>query len=222
MSIKLKALGLGLLAVLATSAFAMNASAKVSGHFVSEVHHGILSGTGTATHFTDFSVDGGTGIRCTSESYSGTISRATTEEETTTTTVTVTPSYSNCETTGSVQNWDVHENGCNYKFWSASSGDGTVDVVCPEGAAFVITHPNCTITVPAQTPTGGVGYTNIEHPSKSGKHAITVTATASNITAHYHGGACIFLGTKHTAEMKGSVIVTAANTAGEQKSITAT
>ncbi|HEX9967437.1 MAG TPA: hypothetical protein VGB06_05785, partial [Solirubrobacterales bacterium] len=95
MSLKLKVLGLGLLAVMATSAFVVtNASAVVSGHFVSEnATHTILSGTGTATHSTHFSVDGGTGLICTSESYSGTINVATTQS------VTIAPSYSKCHTT---------------------------------------------------------------------------------------------------------------------------
>ena len=221
MNIRLKILGLGVLAILAMSSFAaMNATATVNGHFASDVSHTILSGTGTEKHFTEFSVEGNTPIRCTSESYSGTINVSTTQE------VTIVPSYSNCETTGAAPpTWEVHENKCHFLFNSRTQpADGTVSVQCPDGKAIEITHPNCNITVPTQSSngvhmTGGVGYTNIPHPTK---HAITVTSTVTNITAEYHGGICIFLGTNHTAAMSGAAIITGSNTEGAQVGITNT
>jgi len=219
MSIKLKALGLGLLAVLATSAFAgINASATVGGHFV---HHGPQNSAVITAHEAKGSLHqlkfyhlkanshetdpDALPIECEKATYEGTASAKSVTE------ITLTPTYTNCNTEGGVAgSVTVTPNGCGYKFLSQGlNKHGTVEVECPAGKAIVIKHPNCEITVPAQkapeTLTEGVVYHNVVEPN--GKSALTATVTLKTITGHYHGGICIFLGTSQKFEMIGSVTV---------------
>lgn len=206
MSLKLKVLGLGLLAVMATSAFAaVNASAISGGHFVhhASTAHADIEGTKSATEPLHFISEGGSKLGCDKEEYKGTVTTSTFTE------VKIIPSWSECYTTGEETKFDVHENGCYFVFTSGRTGQThhTAHFICP-GEPLDITHPNCTIKIPTQT-TQGVTYS----ATKVGTvDAVTVTATAK-VTAHYEGGICIFLGTNHQAEMSGSVIVEARDTA---------
>jgi len=224
MSTKLKALGLGLLAVMAMSAVAvMNAGASTGGHFVSTEEHTIVEGFEGAEpnpHVLHFNKEGGAAgerIGCDVDKYTGTISSATK----TATEITITPSWEQCYTTGSPNTkFDIHENKCDFLFTISKTptGHNTAHVVCQNaGEAFVITHPNCTITVPPQTVTG-VSYTNIT----PAKHEVTLTSTVKGIESQYHGGICIFLGTTQKSEMVGSVTVKGFTTAGVQIPVTAT
>jgi len=213
MSMKLKVLGLGLLAMMATGAFAvMNAGATNSGHFVTGSEHtfitGIQGAAGSKEHELHFiSESGATKIGCDNSLYTGTHKGTKTTTE-----LTITPSWSNCYTTGSNEaKWDVHENGCTLVFTSRAtpaSNDATVDVKCPPSKAIEITHPNCLITVDPQTVGGakenGVTYTN---QGVSPEKWITMDIKVSLATT-YHGGVCVFLGTPHTSTMEGSVTVT--------------
>ena len=218
MSTKLKILGLGLLAVLATGAFAvMNATAETGGHFTSEVHHTTIVGAeqvGTK-HKLEFTVDGNA-ITCTNASYHGTISATTVES------VTVAPNWDNCYTTPESTEFGVDENGCTFTFTIGREGQAakhhTAHLVCPAGKNIEITHPNCNITVPPQT-VSGVVYKTVE---EAGKHAITMEVTAGGVTSYYHEKVCVFLGTNHTGEMHGSVTVWGEDTLGNRVSITAT
>lgn len=216
MSIKLKALGLGLLAAMALSAVAVvNASATAGGHFISSNAHTIIKGFENYTtlpHLLEFESHGLSGkIFCTNSSYEGTT------DETTETEITITPKWSNCHTTNSVNNFDVHENGCDFKF-TVQAGDQTkvehtVHVECPAGEAIEITHPNCNITVPPQTVANAVTFT----PATEGaNHGITLDVSAEFDT-EYHGGICIFTGTNHVGTLAGSATVKGFNTAGDQQ-----
>lgn len=225
MSIKLKALGLGLLAAMAISAFAvMNASAKDGGHFVSENEHTILTGTESwplTTHVTELAVEGLKGIVCTTPSYSGTVQ---TDKTKTVTSITITPVYEGCETTGDPKgSVTVTMNGCDYTFTVTSDDsqktDSTVHVLCPPGKVIEIHHPSCTITVPPQTPAGGVSYSR---ETVNGKHAITLNSTVSGINLQFHGGICNLLGTTHPGTLNGSVTVSGKDTPGNPVGITAT
>lgn len=213
MSLKLKVLGLGLLAVMATSAFAaMNASAKDGGHFVVDAH-GVVHGFETApNHVVHLVSASGSQIGCATESYTGNISSLTA------TAVKITPLWSNCTTTSDGTVVDVIENGCYFEFTAGATGQThhTAHFVCPT-KSLEISHPNCTIKVPTQTATG-VTYDTI---MMSNKHAITLNSTAK-VTSHYEAGICIFLGTTQTSEMKGSVTVQATDTAGNPTNLTST
>lgn len=226
MSLKFKILGLGLLAVMATSAFAaVNASALTTGHFTAEPavgdHHVIVKGTDaykTAHQLVFKEVGAAEGISCTDSEYHGTLSGAA---ATTTQAIQVRPTYKNCATeSGAWGSVAVHVPaacGTNvFEFTSRSAGHATVHVRC----AIQVTHPNCTINIPAQTPhSGGVTYTTT---TEINKHAITLNSTVGGITANYEGGICIFLGTSHTYEMTGSATVWGEDTATNRVGITAT
>lgn len=226
MSLKLKVLGLGLLAALAVSAIAVvNASASITGHFEQEITRAHLKGEESGTnHRIKFSVDGGTPIECTIATYTGTPVDPLTFEE-----LTVTPHYTECKTEGaSEHNVTVHVDGCEFEFYSNKNASthtptsyATTGLWCPKDVPGIrVTHPNCTMRMPPQTiTTRGVRYTTTE---ENKKHAITLTADAAGITAHYEAGICIFLGTTHSAVMVGSATVWAVNANNEPVGITAT
>jgi hypothetical protein len=216
MSIKLKALGLGVLAAMAMSAVGvLNASATVSGHFTHDAAGGAATITGkeSGTHRLKFASDGGTPIECDVAHYSGSVATATT------TTIEVTPAYSKCHTEGGEPGSVVVDvNSCKFVFHSRTTGHATTGVKCATGVQIVVTHPNCTMRMPSQALTG-VTYGTI---TENGKHAITLNSTVSGITAHYEAGICIFLGTTHSATMTGSATVEGLAPGGGAVNITAT
>lgn len=225
MSIKLKILGLGLFAVLATTAFAVNAGAKVGGHFVHEGPEDHVTITGVeatdqphSLEFIEVGAAAGQEIVCHVATYHGTVTAKTTD------TVTITPSWSNC-TTGTKTNgtsFEVHENGCDFTFASGVTGEShhTVELTCPGAKKYVeITHPNCGIRITAPQTFKAITYTTI---IVNDKHALTMNVTAKEITSHYETGICIFLGTTHKSEMKGSVTVVAEDTLNNPVGITET
>lgn len=213
MSLKLKVLGLGLLAVMATSAFAAaHVSAETGGHFTVDAH-GTIHGFETApNHVIHLVSASGSEIGCSTESYTGSISSLTT------TSVKITPLWDNCTTTNDGTVVTVTENGCYFEFTSGKTGQThhTAHFICPTKSLEII-HPNCTIRVPGQTATG-VTYDTI---TMDNKHAITLNSTAK-VTAHYEAGICIFLGTTQTSEMRGSVTVQATDTQGKPTNLTST
>src|SRR6187549_2014783 len=224
MSLKLKVLGLGLLAVMATSAFAvMNASATIGGHFTNDALNGHALVTGTETtgglhtlHFKREGAANSESITCHFATYHGTVNAATVQS------VTITPDWDNCTTGGtSLPGFSVHENGCNLTFTSGKTGEThhTVDLVCPAGKSIEITHENCTIRLPGAQTLRGITYTTT---TENNKHALTMNVTVKGITSLYEDGICIFLGTTQKSEMNGSVTVAATNTAGEPVNITET
>jgi hypothetical protein len=219
MSMKLKVLGLGLLAVMATSAFAvMSASANTTGHFTSDKAHTILHGTESrpGNHNLSFQRVNAAGeaqgkpIQCTNVAYHGTTSVATT------TAVQLTPVYSNCGTEGEPHNVFVHHpSSCGTNvFEFTSGGNGTVHVRCK----ISVTHPNCGIGIPTQTLSGVTYNTDFQN----GVHAITAGVAVKGITGHFHSGVCVFLGTSHIFNMTGSVTLEGKDTEGNPVGITAT
>lgn len=206
MSIKLKALGLGLIAMMAMGAFAVtNAGATISGHFEFGSEHTFITGEEEGLHFVS---EDNKRIGCDKAEYKGTHKGTKT-----TTDLTITPNWDLCYTTpepgqSMEPTWGVHENGCHLVFRSAKTGDdATVYVNCPT-KAIEITHPNCNITVPTQTVGGkagdGVTYTTT---TTEGAHTITMDVKVK-VTVEYHEKLCVFLGTHHFATMEGAVNVT--------------
>jgi hypothetical protein len=217
MSTRLKVLSLAITAALAVAGIGViNAAASMGGHFTHDASspHATIIGTETLpNHKLEF-VSGSSEITCDEASYHGVATAQTTES------LTITPKWNKCYTTASPETkFDVHENGCTLTFTIGREPEShhTVDVNCP-GSGFTITHPNCSIRVPGQTVRGVVYDTVVEN----GKHAITLTSTVENITTHYEGGICIFLGTNHSATMKGSVTVHGTDTLGNPVNVTAT
>jgi hypothetical protein len=244
MSIKLKVLGLGILAVMATSAFAvLNASASTpaSSHFVADPPQHSEGGD-PPTHLLNVegveeydpadpegkphnlsffrtnadttTVSGAEPIKCTKATYHG---QVTGSAATTTQALQVRPAYSQCSTRGAAEhNVTVHvPESCGTNVYEFTSGNpGTIHVNCP----ITVTHPNCTIRMPAQTVSGAT-YTQI---NEGGKHAITVDINVQHITGHFEGGICIFLGTSHRFEMIGSATVRGRDFEGNQVNVTHT
>jgi hypothetical protein len=214
MKFKTRALGLSAVAAMATGIIGMtNASAFVNGHFTIEPNGQTVVGTEVfeTSHSLKFQVTRPTGqssggpIVCTGAEYFGAV------EASTTTSTTLTPAYIGCATTGdshgSVQ---ITTNSCSYIFQSnaAASSDpptehATVSLTCPTGKAFEIHHPNCTMTIPPQTPKGGATYST----AVDGKHTITVNITLTHVATQYHGGICVFLGTPSEMDITGAVIL---------------
>jgi hypothetical protein len=219
MNLKFKVLGLGLLALVATSAFAaVNASATNGGHFVSEVSGTTIRGQETApNHKLHFRPHAGSlteRIGCDVATYHGSAANATETE------IEITPTYEKCYTTDENKTAVVvTHNKCKFRFGSVVGGtSGTVDVLCAE-KAIEIHHPNCTITVPSapNQNLSGIHYTRV---TEQGKHAITMHVNVT-FTTEYHGGICIFLGTHQFGRLEGSATVWGEKN-GERKSITAT
>lgn len=216
MSPRVKALGLGIIAMLTTSALtASQSGAETGGHFVSETPSAAITGTEEGTHILHFVSEGGEAgqrIGCDNDHYTGFIWSKTVTE------ITIQPSWSKCYTTGSPETkFDIHENGCHFLFTIGKNPEGhnTAHLTCPTGIAGIrITHPNCGIVIPPQTVTG-VSYKNQGTP-----HEVTLTSTVKGITVYYHSGICIFLGTTHKSEMNGSLTIKALTDG--QTSLTAT
>lgn len=226
MSLKLKALGLGLVAAMAMSAFAvMSASATTGGHFISEQAHTVLKGADEAANPTKFIAFGQT-VTCKKAEYHGT-TNATTE-----TSQTITPTYAECS--HSLGTAHVNMNGCDYLFTirpEPATTDNTVHLVCPgaSGPTIQVTGPfgNCKIEVtPNQTPAGGVAYKT--GGSAGATHDIIADSTTSGIHAVItEGGGNFFVcgttsTTTSTASLDGNATLRGFNTAGAQVGITAT
>jgi len=202
MSLKLKVLGLSLLAFVAMSAVAViNASARTNGHFTSDSPTGkttILGaevpGTPHQTEFTVHGLEGG--VVCDDVAYHGTMSSNTSTH------ITIVPFYKKCHTTGSAADTTVIDvNGCSYTF---TPGDnGTVHVDCPTGKSIEITHPNCTIKIKPQTAQGVTYLTDLQN----GRHIITPVFHKVQFSSEYEAGICIFTGTNHTATLHGSATI---------------
>lgn len=204
-----KVAGIGLLAVVVTSGFAvMNASATVTGHFVHHAidPHAFVTGTENGTHRTKIRSGGGTWVECDITHYHGTLTTHTVTK------VKLRRTSSQCHTEGGAPgSVVVDENECTFDFDSRTTGHATVTLACPAGVAGIVTtHPNCTMRMPPQALSGAT-YGAV---TEGGVQKITLNLTIPNITMHYEGGICVFLGTTHSAEMVGSATLGLFNTAG--------
>jgi hypothetical protein len=224
MSIKLKALGLGLLAALAIGAVTvMNASAVTGGHFVAEVDNGTLKASETPTHRLEFTVSGFNGsIVCPQGTFNGALTAKTFVG------IQLTPlAKENCQTkAGTAGDTPVDFNGCGIelKIGKKAATHNTTDIFCPGGKVIEVTHKNCTIKIPAKAGLKGVVYTNV---LEGGKHTITIELTApakeeEEVEAYFEGGICTFLGTKHTMRITGSLTERAFDAGGKPVHVTAT
>ncbi|HYP56137.1 MAG TPA: hypothetical protein VEQ41_07545 [Solirubrobacterales bacterium] len=195
---------------------APSALAEVRGHFTSEASSTTITGAPSAGSSVKFSFNGGTPIECTKITYTAVMPAPTTNVKT------LVPHYTECRTEGSgPHNVTITTKGCDFTIFSAPAlSQATAAMDCPSGVSgMAFHHPNCTISVPAQSFGGGVSYGTT---TEFGKHAITVATSIGSITAHYESGICVFLGTKHTGAMSGSLTLRGANASGEAVGITVT
>ena len=191
------------------------ASAETGGHFLAGAEEITVKGTENTTHSTQLSIPGLTAITCEEDSYEANPSKSASK---TWTEVKATPKYGKCKTKGSSA-VTIDQNGCTYvlKIGKKAIQDNTVDIQCGEGKAIIITHPECEITIPAQSGRVGVAYTSTV---ESGVSTLTLDLTVKEITTQFHKGICTLLGTPHTGELTGSVTASA-TAAGTPTSIRA-
>lgn len=218
MSIKLKALAMGLLAAVAATAIeTASAETSATGHFTSELPHITLQYSENETHRLELKIPGLTGIVCTTTTYHATLTTVTEFQ------IRVTPTYAGCHTTGGVHSeLEVAANECSFTLTApnreSAKTENTVDYVCP-GTGIVIHHEGCEIELDPLSGLKGIGYTTTV---ENNKHSITLTANVTGFTSTFHAGFCVLLGTTHGGELVGSVTVKGINTTGEQVGITAT
>ena len=215
---RLQCLGLAVLGAVALSSVgASSASAEVSGHFISDLHHTELRGLESGTDRTEFKLGGIWDFQCEETSYTGTVVETTVQQ------VTVTPTYSKCVRTveeGEDEKITVKTNGCQF---IAKTGRGevhnTAELVCPAGKKIELTSSVCGLKINPQL-VSGLEYTTI---TEFGKDAITVDVTAKVSAIEVHSGICIFLGTSTVVgELTGSAKVRGVSTFEEPINITAT
>lgn len=216
MKLKLKALCLGALAATAIAASGGGgAAATTGGHFVSGAEHTTVEALGSAPHSYTFKTHSGL-ITCETFRHEGTFSGPTAES------IDLAPIYAGCVTQGGTVITGYTYNGCVYRLTVAagttSTTEQTMHFVCPVGQVLEFHQPNCLATMPPQTVTNAATYTKVE---SNGKHAVTLDLHATFET-QYHGGICVFLGTKQSATMQGSALLVGFNTPGERVSLTAT
>lgn len=215
---KFKVLALGVLAAMALVATTGgSATAVVGGHFVSESEHTILQSVSDTQHSYTFKAHSGL-ISCTPGTFKheGTFTGKTVES------ITLFPSYGEgggCSTEGGTPISLYTYNGCSYKLTAASgTNEQTMHFDCPAGKVLEFHQPNCLATMPPQTVEKAATSTTTE---VNGKHALTVDLHATFET-QYHGGLCVFLGTKQSATLQGTAVIKGRDTVGNSVSITAT
>ncbi len=214
----LKALGLALAAVFAFSALSASAASATNDHFTAEKETALLTGVSHDNVFQRTA--SGTKFECTTSKFAATIKNGDTQATVDATyngTKGITPHTTHC--TSSAGNVTIDMNGCHYILTGSTTkldptADAEVWITCPEGKQIQITSSlGVTISVPAQTPTGGgVSYANIANHAGSGKTGVKVTATVTGITASCAPAlACAFGGVPSHAndyEYNGTVNIT--------------
>lgn len=214
---KFKVLALGVLAAMALAATGGSATATVGGHFVSGSEHTILQSVSDTQHSYTFNTHSGL-ITCTP----GTFKHEGTFTGTTVESINLFPSYGaggGCSTEGGTPINSYTYNGCSYRLTAASgTSEQTMHFECPPGKVFEFHQPNCLATMVPQTVENAATSTTTE---VNGKHAITADLHATFET-QYHGGLCVFLGTKQFATMQGTAVIRGVDTVGNPVSITAT
>jgi hypothetical protein len=219
MSLKLKALSLGLLAAVAIAAFAgVTASANNrEGHFVTTgTGISIIRTTQGGPHTLEFEIHNFLpGMICDKHG-----SEVQNEKETENELI-LFLEFADCYTTNNPgQKFPITAKNCPIWLFAAKGTtpmtEQTVkfDCIIP----IEIHHPLCTIKIPAQDNLTGVTYTPI---LINGKHAITLDANIK-YNAQFEAGVCTMMGTNQTGTLKGSLTIEAFNLAGEQANLTAT
>jgi hypothetical protein len=191
MARKFKALGLGLVAMFALSAF--GASAAQAFPFTLSAAPADLTGFIDTPAKDVFTTSEGT-VECSTISFTGTGSAVSATEQS------IQPSYSGCTAFGLTAH--VNASACTYLFTTPTTGPANErtgeppHVKCPGGGSITITptlfgFSVCTSRIGEQTPTGGhIIYTNKTDNNGSGKMTITLHTTATGVHYIGTGGVC--------------------------------
>jgi hypothetical protein len=153
MTLRLKALGLALMAVIAIGA--VSATAAQAGEFTAEKYPATITGTPLAKH--QFHFIAGT-VTCNSTMFHGNLAAASN-------TLTLKAEYSECSTPGGAVN--VFMNSCDYVLHAGETleegtVDGSLDIKCAEGDEIEFKEPGsgCIVKLPPQIGTTTLKYTN--------------------------------------------------------------
>jgi hypothetical protein len=229
MGIKMKALGLGLLAALAVGGTSVvSAPADTGGVFHSDSNWTHIAGSQEGALHENVLSSGLGNITCGTANYTANVGGLTATE------ITVQPTYANCKTTEDGYPITIDINGCAFVLTISddpATKHHTMHLECPTGKeiTFTINPPivgECTIHIPPQTPTtGGVVYKNVIHPV-GGKHNLTIEVTIEGITHTQteHSFGCGGGGEQHTNAFtfKSTITTVATNTEGAAVNVTAT
>ena len=201
MTLKLKALGLALVAALAMSAVAATSASASFAGFHSTAAHTTLAGTSENTH--SF-VRSGVNLTCTHAVFTGT------QSGTTTSTVETQVDYTTntCHgPLGSSVHVDFTTGECGYHFTLTASKTAVAKLVCKKvGGSATITPTAfgsslCTIHVPPQTVDGHVTFTNLAGGD------VTANSTASGIDSTRTGSSACGAENDATGTYSGNVVL---------------
>jgi hypothetical protein len=176
----IKALGLGLLAVLAVSTAAAPA-ASANPFFHGEFAGTFLTGAQTGIVANVLTTDLGE-MKCNVVKFGGM------QAPMTTTTMTLKPNYEECQMAG--ENAVVTLNGCRYTFHleeQAEPIEARMGIECPAGEELEIDTPECTTTIPPQEPRKEVTFTN---EGAGTTRAVVADLNVSGIHYVEHGAGC--------------------------------
>jgi hypothetical protein len=179
MILKIKALGLALLAMTALAAIA--ASSAQAGTFDVGTPHGVLIGHSEPSQQHQFTLKRTNGetlsLKCATASFEG-----TTQGESITG-ATVTPTFEKCVLFGLAT--PILMNGCKFRSEGGEPMTFLFAIVgCTAGKQMQIKNAACTLDIPEQTGLSHVVATNL--PSNQ----VTVAGTVSNLTATQTGALC--------------------------------
>ena len=213
MARKVKMLGFALLALLAVGAAAASA-ASAHHRFFSEQEKTILIGETDVKHKLTL---GEASLECASVKRESTLSGSGVGG------FAFTPVYEGCTFAG--KKAVVRMNGCQYSFTGVTDAneDAGVNVECAAGIVIEIEvekfsgENSCTITFGAQSPAGGVHYTNL---GAENERTITVNATIQEIVVSSDGPGllCTSLG-KLKAKTTGAFILKGKEDQGAGKQV---
>lgn len=217
MKLKLKALCLGALAATAVAALTGgSATATGGGHFVSGVAHTQveLVSNKTEHNFTWWNSNGT--VTCGKSVHTGTIASSTAES------IVFNPGWGEGCTTADGTAMSFTTNGCTFRLKVATGTvagtEQTMHLECPAGKVFEVDQSSCLVTMVPQAVGNAATYGTME---TNGKHAITVSLNAT-LETQFHGGICVFLGTKQSTTLTGSAVLSGVDTALNPVSLTAT
>lgn len=213
---RIKALGAGALAVMAVVAFSGSATATGGGHFVSGVAHTQveLVSNKTGHSFTWWNSNGT--VTCGKSVHTGTIPTSTAES------IVFNPGWEGCATADGIA-MSFTTNGCTFRLKVAAgttaSTEQTMHLECPTGKVIEVHQSSCLVTMVPQAVEKAATYATME---TNGKHAVTVSLNAT-LETQFHGGICVFLGTKQSTTLTGSAVLSGFSPInGEPVSLTAT
>jgi hypothetical protein len=179
----LKVLSLALVAVCAMSA--MIASAASAASFTSASYPSTITGEGgisAAETITLGPTDHNLRVECHHSTYHGTLSAASS-------TLTISPTYSECTTFGSVS---LSTEGCVYVFHATSTSSSTFDIEYPAGKSIKIISGTCEIAIGTQT---GLKYVSTKN--NAGHLDVTLNVSGITYTNVKDGFLCPLTGTGH-------------------------